>query len=222
LDGEALDALAPVLGMVDVTIKGLGRKKFAGDPIVAPVYSAIASIVSSAYKRHGRIIEEALAATLRRAPHLTAWSEPRFAVSGAADWLADSDASLAATLPYVPTARARALQIDLVVYNRAEERLGAYGSERGFGYHDSGKIRSTKRDLRCTQMLLRGYGEARGLRVREANARMIFYYGQCSVGPPWALTGKDLDAHFGFPVWASVEHVNGYFRRQLDVLLASV
>ena len=222
MEGEALDALAPILGMVDVTIKGLSRKKFAGDPTVAPVYSAITSIVSSAYKRHGKIIEEALAATLRQAPHLTVWSEPRFAVSDAADRLADSDASLAATLPYSPTAQVRPLQIDLVVYNEAEERLGAYESKRGFGYHDAGKIRSMKRDLRCTQMLLRGYGEARGLRVKKANARMIFYYGQCSVGPPWALTGKDLDAHFGFPVWESVEHVNGYFRERLDALLASV
>jgi hypothetical protein len=139
-----------------------------------------------------------------------------------AEGMADSDASLAATLPYSPAAQVRPLQIDLVVYNEAEERLGAYESKRGAGYHDSGKIRSMRRDLRCTQMLLRGYGEARGLRVREANARMIFYYGQCSVGPPWALTGKDLDAHFGFPVWESVEHVNGYFRERLDALLASV
>lgn len=208
--------------MVDVTIEALSRKKFATDPIVEPRYSAITSIVSSAYKRHGKIIEEALATTLRRASHLTVWNEPRFAVSDAADRLADSDASLAATLPYNPATQARPLQIDLMVYNEAEERLGAYECKRGFGYHDSGKIRSMRRDLRCTQMLLRGYGEVRGLRVREANARMIFYYGQCSVGPPWALRGTDLDTHFGFPVWESVEHVNSYFRGKLDALLASV
>lgn len=97
---EALEALAPVLGMVDVTIGALSRKKFATDPIVAPRYSAITSIVSSAYKRHGKIIEEALAATLRRAPHLMVWNEPRFAVSDAADRLGDSDASVTARLPY--------------------------------------------------------------------------------------------------------------------------
>jgi hypothetical protein len=79
-----------------------------------------------------------------------------------------------------------------------------------------------RRDLRCTQMLLRSYGEARGLQVKEASARMIFYYGQCSIGAPWSITGKELDTHFDFPVWESVEHVNAYFRDQLDALLASV
>jgi hypothetical protein len=51
---------------------------------------------------------------------------------------------------------------------------------------------------------------------------MIFYYGQCSIGAPWALKGEALDGHFGFPVWESVEYVNTYFGRQLDALLASV
>ncbi len=154
--------------------------------------------------------------------HLKVWNEDKFAVSDAADRLADSDTNLAARLPYDSASQKRTLQIDLVVYNEAEQRLGAYESKRGFGLHDSGKIRSMKRDLRCTQMLLRGYGEAHGLKVRDAAARMIFYYGQCSVGTPWALTGKELDAHFGYSVWESVEHVNDYFRSKLDALLASV
>jgi hypothetical protein len=59
------------MGIVDTTIQGLSRKKFATDPIVAPRYSAITSIVSSAYKRQGRIIEEALAVTLRCAGPVT-------------------------------------------------------------------------------------------------------------------------------------------------------
>ncbi|MDF2974374.1 MAG: hypothetical protein K0R61_4824, partial [Microvirga sp.] len=92
------------------------------------------------------------------------WSEPLFAVSEAADKLADNDASIAATLPYNPSAQARTLQIDLMIFSEAQGRLGAYESKRGFGLHDSGKIRSMRRDLRCTQMLLRSYGEAVGCR----------------------------------------------------------
>jgi hypothetical protein len=217
------DALQPVLRMVDATIARLSKCKFASDPIVGPRYSAITSIVSSAYKRHGKIIEEALAATLRQAPDLQVWSEPRFPVSEAAERLASSDeTALGARLPYSPTGHARTLQVDLFVYDATRERLGAYESKRGFGYHDSGKIRSMRRDMRCMQMLARSYGENRGLVVKEANARMIFYYGQCSIGEPWAITGKGLDGHFGFPVWESVERVNGYFQEKLDALLASV
>ena len=44
------------------------------------------------------------------------------------------------------------------------------------------------------QMLIRSYGEVRGLAIKEVSAQMILYYGQCSIGEPWAITGKGLDA----------------------------
>jgi len=78
------------------------------------------------------------------------------------------------------------------------------------------------RDLRCVEMLLKSYGEGRGLDVNRAEARIIFYYGTCSVGSPWALTRADLDTHFGAPVTESIEEVNQYFRSRLNALLASV
>jgi len=78
------------------------------------------------------------------------------------------------------------------------------------------------RDLRCIQMLLKSCGEKRGLDVGMAEARIIFYYGTCSVGSPWALTREDLDGHFGAPVTEAVEVVNQYFRQRLNALLASV
>jgi hypothetical protein len=100
LESEASDPLALVFNMVDVTMQGLGKKKFITDPIVAPRYSGITSIVSSAYKRHGNIIEQALMATLRHVPHLTVWSEPLFCVSEAAERLASGDATaVGAVLP---------------------------------------------------------------------------------------------------------------------------
>ena len=60
-----------------------------------------------------------------------------------------------------------------------------------------------------------------GLEVARAEARIIFYYGTCSVGPSWALTREDLDDHFGAPVTESIEEVNRYFRSKLNDLLAS-
>jgi hypothetical protein len=72
------------------------------------------------------------------------------------------------------------------------------------------------------QMLIKSYGEQRDLPVINSEARVIFYYGQCSVGAPWALTRGDLDAHFGAPVTEAVEQVNEYFKSRLSALLASV
>jgi hypothetical protein len=220
---EANELLAPVFEYVDQTVARLARKHFVVDPVVPERYSRITSIVSSAYKRHGAILERALVAALTAAPHLQVWSEPQFRVSPAAERLADDDkTSRDAELPYGAPDFQRTLQIDLIVYNGAEKRLGAYESKRGTGYHDSGKKRSMLRDLRCIQMLLRSYGIRQyGLDVEQSVARMVFYYGTCSVGAPWALTKADLDGHFGTPVLEMVEVVNSYFGGKLDELLAT-
>jgi len=84
--------LAPVYAEVDATIRRLAAKQFLIDPVVEARYSRITSIVSSAYKRHGGIIERALAAALRQSSHLQVWDDPIFRISAAAERLADSDA----------------------------------------------------------------------------------------------------------------------------------
>jgi hypothetical protein len=215
--------LSAVFNEVDATISRLAGKQFSVDPVVEARYSRITSIVSSAYKRHGSIIERAFSAALRRAPHLRVWEDPVFRVSAAAERLADAEATaLGNTLRYGGDDYVRTLQVDFLVFDDRDNRLGAYECKRGFGYHDSGKKRSMLRDLRCLQMLIKSYGEQRDLPVINSEARVIFYYGQCSVGAPWALTRGDLDAHFGAPVTEAVEHVNEYFKSRLSALLASV
>jgi len=52
--------LSAVLNEVDATISRLADKQFSVDPVVEARYSRITSIVSSAYKRHGGIIEHSL------------------------------------------------------------------------------------------------------------------------------------------------------------------
>lgn len=220
---ESDELLKDVLQEVDATISRLAAKSFVSDPVVGQRYSRITSIVSSAYKRHGAIIERSLLAALTAAPHLKVWPDPLFRISPEADMLAGSDATaLGNSLRYGSENYPRSIQVDVLVYNLDTGLLGAYESKRGFGYHDSGKKRSMLRDLRCLQMLLRSYGQARGLEPSTAEAHIIFYYGQCSVGRPWALTRAELDEHFKASITAPVERVNAYFREQLNGLLAKI
>jgi len=87
--------------------------------------------------------------------------------------------------------------------------------------HDAGKRRSILRDLLCTQVLLKSYGQSRGIDVNQARSHIIFYYGDCSIKKPFCLTRDELDSHFGVPVKHIVEAVNDEFRRRLfDILSA--
>jgi hypothetical protein len=82
-----MDRVTPV---VDETIRALAKKKFMQDPVAGLKYSRATSIISSAYKRHGRILETALRESLRESNRHKVWHEDAFRVSRAADTLVGS------------------------------------------------------------------------------------------------------------------------------------
>ncbi len=220
LKGAAMEFIERVAPVVDETISSLAKAKFVVDPIAGPHYSRVTSIVSSAYKRHGHILEVALRESLRDSNRHKVWQDSLFKVSREADALANSqdlDACRQSSLPYGNSVRT--LQIDMVAFDEADQSIRAYEIKRGNGQFDSGKIRSITRDLMCVQVLLRSYGEFSKLKPAEAESKIIFYYGVRSIPRPWSLVGKELDAHFGFPVVEKIEQANDYFRTQLSDLL---
>ncbi|WP_027553556.1 hypothetical protein [Bradyrhizobium sp. Cp5.3] len=202
--------------IVDQTISTLASAAFDTDPIAGEKYSRQTSIISSAYKRHGTILERAMLESLKDSNRHEVWREDCFRVSQAADQIIGHQAD-AALLPYGESFRT--LQIDMMVFDSADQTLRAYEVKRGFGKFDAGKIRSIRRDLTVTQMLLKSYGETAGYKPEKAEARIIFYYGRRSIPKPYSLTGPELNDHFGFPVYDLVEEANAYFKQQLYALL---
>jgi hypothetical protein len=153
---EFMHRVAPV---VDDTIRALASKRFIVDPVAGPRYSRATSIISSAYKRHGRILETAIREGLRDSNRHRVWQESAFRVSRAADGLVSSqneDACRQSHLPYGELNRS--IQVDLVAYDEADQTIRAYEVKRGNGQFDAGKIRSIRRDLMCVQVLLKSYG----------------------------------------------------------------
>src|SRR5215207_5098717 len=95
-----IERIAPV---VDSTIATLARTDLTEDPIAGTKYSRATSIISSAYKRHGRILEAAIREGLRESNRHKVWREDAFKVSRAADALASSqsvDEGARSSLPY--------------------------------------------------------------------------------------------------------------------------
>jgi len=212
-----MERVGPV---VDETIDALSRVKFVEDPIAGARYSRATSIVSSAYKRHGRILEIALRESLRESNRHSVWQDDAFRVSREADALANTqelEAGRRTTLPYGDAIRT--LQIAMVAFDSADQSIRAYEIKRGNGQFDAGKIRSITRDLKCIQVLLKSYGEFRKLKPTAAESKIIFYYGVRSIPRPWSLVKGELDDHFGFPVIEKIEQANDYFRVKLHALL---
>lgn len=176
---------------VQKTIELLRKKKFRLDPIGGEKYSRSTSVISSAYKRHGSIIEAAIRERLKDNDNFVVWDERSFKVSQAAtNILSGTDEDcLGASLKYGD--EVRTLQVDLIVYDKTRRTLRAYEVKRGNGSFDSGKKRSIRRDLLSTHVLLKSYGETRGLKVDSAESMIIFYYGIRSIPKPFSLTGDE-------------------------------
>ena len=207
---------------VEETIQRLNARKFRSDPIAGPHFSKIVSVMSSAYKRHGFIIERAILEQLKLNPAFEAWEDRVFQVTSTADHIVDGVLARPEDVFGSETAYRnghRTLQIDAIVYEAERCRIRAYEIKRGFGLHDAGKRRSILRDLLCLQILLRSYGQSRGLEIAEVSAHIIFYYGQCSIKKPFNLTNDELDEHFGWPVVEAVERVNARFKERLFSIL---
>src|SRR5262245_44359731 len=202
--------------VVDDTIRDLAQTAFLEDPIAGTHYSRSTSIVSSAYKRHGRILEVALRESLRESNRHRVWQDSAFRVSMEADALANTqelEACRQTTLPYGRSVRT--LQIHIVAFDSTDQSIRAYEIKRGNGQFDTGKKRQIKRDLKCIQVLLKSYGEFCKLQPQTAESKIIFYYGVRSLPRPWSLIKNELDEHFGFPVVERIEQANDYFRTKL-------
>lgn len=212
-----MDRIRPV---VDETIRTLAKTRFVEDPIAGAKYSRATSIVSSAYKRHGKILEAALREGLRESNRHQVWQEDLFRISRGADSLINTLTLAECAQSSLPYGEAlRTLQIDMVAYDSADNTIRAYEIKRGNGQFDAGKIRSIRRDLMCVQLLLQSYGEVARLKPIAAESRIIFYYGVRSIPRPWSLVKSELDSHFGFAITDYVEEANQYFKDRLYTLL---
>jgi hypothetical protein len=207
---------------IEASVERLRAQKFRPDPIAGEHFSRIVSVMSSAYKRHGFILERAILEQLRLCPDFDVWEDREFQVPNTADHIVDSAITNPATILGTETGYReghRTLQVDAIVFNRNTGTIGGYEVKRGAGLHDAGKRRSILRDLLCLQVLLKSYGTQRGFDVTRARAHIIFYYGQCSIKEPFSLTREQIDDHFGWPVLEAVEEVNAYFRERLFSIL---
>lgn len=213
-----LDRLKP---LVDTTIDRLRDVPFRADPVAGERYSRITSIMSSAYKRHGQILDRALLERLKDCSRFRVWREDEFKLSH--DSLKELrtheriEKCLRIELEYGD--RESSTPVDILVFDRTDNSLRSYNVKRGNGSYDGSKRRVIQANLLRTNMLLSDYGRKAGLSIASSSARIIFYYGILSLPKPLALSGKELDAHFSFPVVESIEQVNSYFKERLRMLV---
>lgn len=221
---ENLKIFKSLIPLINYNIKSLSNPRFNIDPIGGK-YSFITSVMSSAYKRHGNILEAALKEKLKECNDFIIFNEDKFPItteakSKAALYEKELHKMKKIDLFYNETAAKDFLQVDLIVYNKKSSIVSSYELKRGNGYLDAGKKRSLRQDLMSTNFLLKDWMKKfHNISVRAAHSYVISYYGFKAVEKPFSLVRYDLDNHFKFSVVKDIEKVNLFFRNKLHKMI---
>jgi hypothetical protein len=172
------------------TIHDIAKTAFEKDPLVVSGTSLATSQISSAYKRHGLILEEALRTALCTRSDLTAWT----------DCIA------------VPVRR-NPIQVDLLTYGANTHVLRAYEIKRGFNNQDAEARHSIEERLTALLNVLPNYASSRRLHAASFTVAVVGYYDPTSgyIGRHRVIAAADFATEFGSATAAFVEDVNDYY-----------
>jgi hypothetical protein len=176
------------------TVAGIARKKFQRDPLVVPDASLATSKISSAYKRHGLILEKALLTALNTRGDVQAW-----------------------TAKIRVPIRTRPIQVDLITFHTTTRTVTAYEIKRGFGNHDTEARFAIEQRLTAILGVLQAHAVSRHLSPAVEGVAAVGYYGQLGprIGPHRVIAAAGFPSEFGPATAAFVEAVNDYFRHCL-------
>jgi hypothetical protein len=135
------------------TIGDITEKAFEKDPLVVPGASLATSKISSAYKRHGLILEEAVRTALNTRSDLRAWEDN-----------------------IVVPVRNNPIQVDLVTYQANTQTLKAYEIKRGFNNQDAEARHSIEERLTALLSVLPSYATSKNLSATAFDVAVVGYY----------------------------------------------
>lgn len=142
---------------VDTAVAEAFAKSYSVDPLVPEEVAALRGPVDSVLRRHGLLIETALAVALDLSPGVEVMTQVAVPVSEAAIQLCLSNAddkTIGLTLP-VSGAIAKTAVIDVVVYYPLSGRLIGVSVKRGGGAQGGTAARTASIELRAAAMILR-------------------------------------------------------------------
>ena len=201
------------------------KNKDINEPLYSDLDARIAYIVHAITIRSGIILENLYFEAVKICcPNLEVWSEKKFKISRHAMMIAsdqDNKKILDTECPYGEAVeikkRAKTRQIDLITYDKKNKLICSYEIKRGGGHHDSEKQEKILENLYAVKILLKSYGQNRGLEIKEAKSYIISHMNSELFSPEYRffqINGNEVDKHFGSNVIGSLTEGYDYFNNK--------
>lgn len=218
LRGSVSTALpACLVEAVDTAVAEAFAKTYTADPLIPDEVAALRGPVDSVLRRHGLLIETALAIALDLSPEVEVMTQVAVPVSDAAIQLCLSNAdekTIGLTLPVSGTI-AKTAVIDVVAYYPRNGRLVAVSVKRGGGAQGGTAARHAAIELRAAAMILRAMLMGRGRVVSSTEVVTVDYLGRSGIIAGTVLGVDQLDIFFGLPVRATIDAMTHYMSAEV-------
>jgi hypothetical protein len=198
---------APLAAAVDEALAEAFSRSFFADPLFGPDLTAIRAPLDSVCRRHGILIERAIAHALAAHDRYDVQTQVAVPISRAALDLCETNGEGATEKIAMPVSggRIRTVVLDLVVYDRKEQRLILVSVKRGGGFQGGAAARDARIEQRAAAVILRSMVASQGLSVQRADAIVVDWYGRSGILGGAVVTGAQIDAFFGVSVAAVVQ-----------------
>jgi hypothetical protein len=137
--------------MIRETVDTLQATKFTLDPLVTASASLATSRISSAFKRHGYLLQAALATAISTCPDFQTWNE----------------------VPCAHPLYKNGLKIDLFVFDKKKRLLEVFEIKRG-GKHDSDAKKGIERRLQAAKDVSAQFCTSHGIQCSAVNANFSY------------------------------------------------
>lgn len=214
-------------------IKKRKQDKENYEPLYSDFDARIAYIVRSIDIRSGIVLEKLYFEAVKLCcPNLQVWNEEEFKISRHAMNIAsdqDNKDILDTECPYGQAVkiknRPKTRQIDLLTYNKEKKLICSYEIKRGGGHHDSEKQEKILENLFAVRMLLKSYGQSKGLKINKARTYIISHMNTELFSPNYRffqINGNEVNEHFGTNVIAALtdgwNYFNNEFKKRFNAL----
>ncbi len=199
---------------VDDSLDAAFAADFVQDPLLGPEASRLISVTNSVVKRHGPLIEAAVACALTETGRFEVMRNLRFPITKTADQLVASNApqELKRFQLKFDGDWDRGVDLDLVAIDTERDILFAVDIKRGNGSTEQRKRTPIEANLDAVRLLARSYSRQHGFPVDEVRVGIVDYHGLSQFSERLRVPRDALDDFFGAPVVATVEAMTDYLR----------
>jgi hypothetical protein len=198
-----------LLAAAEAAVDGALAAVFALDPLLGPDLSQLASVLASVVKRHGHLLEAALAEALDHSGRYLVFRSVAMPITEATQEVlrGSTPEQLHGRSVAMSGGVAQSAFLDLVAIDLETRRAIFAEVKRGGGRSEMRKRDQVEWVLRAAGLQGRAFLATLGIQVATARPVLIDVYGRAAFAADLTVTGTKLDDLFGVPVSAALEAV---------------